>query len=89
MATNAAKYGALTTSAGRVYVAWRFEADRLMIWWQETDGPTVEGSPTAQGFGGKRVYHSVVRQLGGELTYDWRPAGVRADLAIPLDRLSR
>jgi hypothetical protein len=35
------------------------------------------------------VRHSVVRQLGGELSYDWRSEGVRANLAIPLDRLSR
>jgi two-component sensor histidine kinase len=60
-----------------------------LISWRETGGPAVKGSPKALGFGGKLVEHSVVRQLGGELTYDWRPEGVRADLTIPLERLSR
>jgi two-component sensor histidine kinase len=89
MATNAAKYGALSTPEGHVHIAWRMEADRLLISWRETAGPIVKEAPKAQGFGGKLVQHSVVRQLGGELCYDWRPEGVRADLTIPLDRLSR
>jgi two-component sensor histidine kinase len=89
MATNAAKYGALSTANGHVHAQWRIEADRLMISWRETGGPKVNGTPKAQGFGGKLAHHSVVRQLGGELTYDWRPEGVRADLTIPLERLSR
>jgi two-component sensor histidine kinase len=89
MATNAAKYGALSTPQGHVHAEWRIEADRLMISWRETGGPKVNPTQKAQGFGGKLVHHSVVRQLGGELTYDWRPEGVRADLTIPLERLSR
>jgi two-component system, chemotaxis family, CheB/CheR fusion protein len=88
LATNAAKYGALSTPRGHVQAAWRIEADRLLISWHETGGPTVKGSPKTQGFGGKLVQHSV-RQLGGELSYDWRPEGVRANFGLPLDRLSR
>jgi two-component sensor histidine kinase len=75
LATNAAKYGALSTAQGHVQAAWRIEADRLLISWRETGGPTVKGSPKTQGFGGKLVQHSV-RQLGGEMSYDWRPEGV-------------
>jgi two-component sensor histidine kinase len=52
MATNAAKYGALSTPEGRVDATWRMEADRLLISWRETGGPKVERSPKAQGFGG-------------------------------------
>jgi two-component sensor histidine kinase len=89
MATNAAKYGALSTAQGHVHAAWRVEAHQLLISWRETGGPKVNGPPKAQGFGGKLVHHSVVRQLGGELSYDWHPEGVRADLTIPLERLSR
>jgi two-component sensor histidine kinase len=89
LATNAAKYGALSTPRGHVHAAWRIEAGRLLISWQETGGPKVEGSPKTQGFGGKLVQHSVVKQLGGELSYDWHPEGVRANLTIPLERLSR
>jgi two-component sensor histidine kinase len=88
LATNAAKYGALSTPQGRVQAAWRIEADRLLISWHETGGPEVKGSPKTQGFGGKLVQHSV-RQLGGELSYDWRAEGVRANFGLPLDRLSR
>jgi two-component sensor histidine kinase len=89
LATNAAKYGALSTAQGHVHAAWRIDAGRLLISWQETGGPKVKGSPNTQGFGGKLVQHSVVKQLGGELTYDWRPEGVHANLVMPLERLSR
>jgi two-component sensor histidine kinase len=89
MATNAAKYGALSTPQGHVHAAWRIEADRLLISWRETGGPEVKGAPKSQGFGGKLVHHSVVRQLGGELTYEWRPEGMHARVGIPMDRLSR
>jgi two-component sensor histidine kinase len=89
LATNAAKYGALSTSDGHVQASWRIEADRLLISWQETGGPKVKGPPKTQGFGGKLVHMSVVKQLGGELTYDWQPDGVRANFRIPLERLSR
>jgi two-component sensor histidine kinase len=62
MATNAAKYGALSTPQGHVHAQWRIEADRLLISWRETGGPKVNGTPKAQGFGGKLAHHSVVRQ---------------------------
>jgi two-component sensor histidine kinase len=88
LATNAAKYGALSTPQGHVRAEWRIEAGRLLISWRETGGPEVNGTPKVQGFGGKLVQHSV-RQLGGELSYGWRPEGVHAQLAIPLERLSR
>jgi two-component sensor histidine kinase len=88
LATNAAKYGALSTPQGHVRAEWRIEADRLLISWRETGGPEVKGTPKVQGFGGKLVQHSV-RQLGGELSYGWRPEGVHAQLTIPLERLSR
>jgi two-component sensor histidine kinase len=42
LATNAAKYGALSTAQGHVHAAWRIEAGRLLISWQETGGPKVE-----------------------------------------------
>jgi two-component sensor histidine kinase len=89
MATNAAKYGALSTPQGHGHAAWRIEADRRLVSWQETGGPKIEEPPENQGFGGKLVHHTVVRQLGGEVTYDWRPEGVHANLAVPLARLSR
>jgi two-component sensor histidine kinase len=88
LATNAAKYGALSTPQGHVRAEWRIEADRLLICWRETGGPEVKGPPKVKGFGGKLVQHSI-RQLGGELSYGWRPEGVHAQLAIPLERLSR
>jgi two-component sensor histidine kinase len=89
MATNAAKYGALSTPQGHVHAAWRIEADRLLVSWRETGGPKIKQAPKIQGFGGKLVHHTVVRQLGGEVTYDWRPEGVHANLGIPLERISR
>jgi two-component sensor histidine kinase len=61
----------------------------LLVSWRETGGPKIKQAPKIQGFGGKLVHHTVVRQLGGEVTYDWRPEGVHANLGIPLERISR
>lgn len=83
LATNAAKFGALSLLEGHVQVEWSRSADRLIILrWTETDGPTVN-LPTRRGFG-TRVMENMIRgQLKGEISFDWRAEGLTCELAIP------
>lgn len=83
LATNASKYGALSTPEGRVHVSWRLvEPERLSLTWSEQHGPPV-AEPTTMGFG-RRLVQRLAGQLGGEVRYDWRPEGlvVTFDAAI-------
>jgi PAS domain S-box-containing protein len=86
LATNAAKYGALSAASGHVEVAWSFEPDeRLILRWTETQGPGVE-PPTRRGFG-TRVMENIIRdQLKGEVRFDWRPEGLACEVVLPAGR---
>ena len=76
LATNAAKYGAMSVPHGRVRVSWDLRDDVLALVWEEADGPPVQ-VPTSDGHGMMVINASVVRQLGGTVSFDWRPAGLR------------
>lgn len=88
LATNAAKYGALSIGQGLVHVTWQIEADNLLLRWEERKGPGIEKTPTGEGFGSILVRRSIVGQLGGELDYIWKPEGFSAFISIPMERLS-
>jgi PAS domain S-box-containing protein len=82
LATNAAKYGALSGPEGRVQVEWvRTQDGGLVLRWRETDGPPVN-PPTRQGFG-TRVMQSMIQGQGGELRFDWREEGLACEIALP------
>ena len=83
LATNAAKYGALSVPDGHVQVEWSRTADgRLVLRWTETGGPPVK-PPTRRGFG-TRVMESMIRgQLKGEMRFDWRAEGLACEIALP------
>jgi PAS domain S-box-containing protein len=83
LATNAAKYGALSVPAGKVHVEWSRAADgRLVLNWTEQDGPPVKPS-THRGFG-MRVMENMIRsQLKGEMSFDWRAEGLACEIALP------
>ena len=83
LATNGAKFGALSTLEGRVQIEWSRSLNQLLILrWIETDGPLVK-PPTHYGFG-TRVMENMVRgQLKGEMCFDWRPEGLACEVAIP------
>lgn len=83
LATNAAKYGALSTAEGRVTIAWKMASDTLTIDWREDGGPPV-AVPSRSGFGTVVLTTSVERQLRGAVTLDWRPKGLAATLALPM-----
>lgn len=81
LATNAAKYGALSAAEGRIDLKWLHEADgRLIIRWMEIGGPAVQ-TPTRQGFGG-RVIERMIGQLKGQVRFDWRPEGVVCEITL-------
>ena len=81
LATNAAKYGALSTAKGRVALKWSHEADeRLILHWMETGGPPVT-EPTRQGFGG-RVIDRMIGDLKGKMRFDWHPDGLVCEISL-------
>jgi two-component system CheB/CheR fusion protein len=81
LATNAAKYGALSKSSGRIDIEWRLQpGNRLLLRWSESGGPPVE-APARQGFG-TRVMARICDQLNGELHFDWRQDGLVCDISI-------
>jgi two-component sensor histidine kinase len=84
LATNAAKYGALSTQGGRLAVRWREDDAKIVtVHWSEDGGPPVK-PPTREGFG-SRLVAQLARQIGGEVRYDWRPGGLAVELDCRLD----
>ncbi|MGI4748930.1 MAG: ATP-binding protein [Janthinobacterium lividum] len=87
LGTNAAKYGALSVSSGRVGVEWRI--DRMAdppcvdIAWSETGGPPVE-MPTQRGFGSRIIENGLADMFGGEVRLDFATGGVRCTMRLPL-----
>jgi two-component sensor histidine kinase len=81
LATNAVKYGALSTDTGRVHLSWHSCEGLLNMNWQELGTePAVE--PANIGFGSKLV-EAAVRQLRGTIEYHWRPEGLAVALQWP------
>jgi PAS domain S-box-containing protein len=86
LATNAAKYGALSVANGRVVIAWTPVSDgRLILRWNETGGPPVT-KPTCEGFG-TRVMAKMVQQSKGKARFDWRPEGLACEVALFVNAL--
>jgi PAS domain S-box-containing protein len=83
LATNAAKYGALSAASGRLSVSWSIQQNSIQLIWQEDDGPTV-AEPVTRGFGTRSVIASVETQLGGCVLFDWRSTGLICNLTVPL-----
>lgn len=89
LATNAAKYGALSTPEGTVTISIARTGPDLKIRWQERGGPSVPGPPERQGFGSRLSELSIVQQLGGAVRRDWRPEGLELEMDLLAGRLSR
>jgi PAS domain S-box-containing protein len=87
LATNAAKYGALSRAKGRVEVKWSLAVnDQLSLTWTEKRGPAVK-RPTHQGFG-TRVMERLIRdQHKGELRLDWRTEGLECEIVLQISKL--
>ncbi|MCJ2054644.1 PAS domain S-box protein [Methylobacterium sp. J-070] len=86
-ATNAMKYGGLSTKEGGVALSGHREAERYTLTWAEAGGPPVTGAPSRKGFGTVLAERSVAGQLDGVLERDWAPGGLLMRLSVPLENL--
>jgi PAS domain S-box-containing protein len=89
LATNAVKYGALSTPAGQVSIDGRVEGGEYVLVWAESGGPPLPEPPTRQGFGTLMANRAATGQLGGTIAHDWHPEGLRLSLVVPESRLAR
>ena len=92
LATNAAKYGALSKAgAGAVEISWEVDpgaqADRMRLRWQETGGPPV-APPSRTGFGSRLIVSGLAQELNGEVKLDYDVAGVTCTIAMPVPRVA-
>jgi len=83
LATNAAKYGALSSMSGQLQLGWQLSDAKLVFDWNETGGPATK-LPSANGFGTRIILASIERQLRGHVAFDWRREGLRCVLSVPL-----
>jgi two-component sensor histidine kinase/two-component SAPR family response regulator len=87
LATNAAKYGALSAPDGRLDVSWTLGNDALILQWTESGGPP-SGPPTKTGFGSKVIDASIKRQLNGDIERQWSGDGLRCVVRVPAEHFS-
>jgi PAS domain S-box-containing protein len=86
LATNSAKYGALSRPEGKLDIDWRMAPEnrrKLRLEWLERDGPRPEAASEPR-FGLSFVRRSVEYELGGTVSLDFEPEGLRCVLEIPL-----
>lgn len=87
LATNAGKYGALSTSEGSVLVDWSIEGGRaepmVRLRWREIDGPPVT-PPTRRGFGSRLIERGLAGTIGGEVSLSYPADGVVCELTASL-----
>jgi PAS domain S-box-containing protein len=85
-ATNAAKYGALSTQTGHVDIACSEDDGQFVLTWTELGGPRVDHQSNGEGFGTLLARGTVKGQLGGEISRDWKPEGLTIRLTVSKDR---
>ena len=88
LATNAAKYGALSRTGGTLSVTWRYlpNGDAEIVW-RESGGPPAT-PPARQGFGSRLIDRSIPYDLGGRSIVDFEREGLRATFVLPARHLS-
>ena len=92
LATNAVKYGALSTAAGKVTVTWTFgqgaeAGSDLVLNWVENGGPVVT-PPSRKGFGNEVISHLAPGSVAGTVVVDFAPTGLCWQLTIPMSALA-
>jgi two-component sensor histidine kinase len=88
LATNAAKYGALSTPEGRVHIQWRLVSPELAeLHWRETGGPRVR-APKKRGFGRDLLEKIVAHELQSTVDLRFGAEGVECTLQVPVRRLA-
>jgi PAS domain S-box-containing protein len=90
LATNAAKYGALSNQAGKVDLTWKVldqEAGKVLyLRWEERGGPPVI-PPTAQGFGSRVIQRSLGNETGRQVQMEFAPTGLVCTIEAPLESI--
>lgn len=88
LATNAVKHGALSVPEGRVRLSWGPAAPDSdgTLWhevlWEEIGGPPVGGAPARRGFGMRLLEGGLAAQIGGTISLDFAPSGLRCRIRI-------
>jgi two-component system CheB/CheR fusion protein len=88
LATNAAQYGALSVPGGRVHISWALVKGRLVLTWEEKDGPVITGPPEREGFGSLLARRSISGGLRGDLNFDWKPTGLVVLVSAEMEHLA-
>jgi two-component sensor histidine kinase len=87
LATNAAKFGALSSKEGHVTLSWRTDlaedGDVVRIVWSESGGPEVE-APLHRGFGSTLIEQTLPYELAGEVALEFPRTGVRCEFILPV-----
>ncbi|CAL8980299.1 hypothetical protein RHODOP_03330 [Rhodoplanes sp. P11] len=87
LATNAAKYGALSVPAGRVAITWRIDGDALVLDWREHGGPPVQ-KPERRGFGHTIIERLLAQGMDGSVVLNFPPDGAVAMLRVPVAQMT-
>lgn len=82
LATNAAKYGALSTDTGWIDISWTVENGALCLMWREHDGPSVI-PPERRGFGSTLISRNLGLAFGGKVDLDFNADGLTCRLLAP------
>ncbi len=86
LATNAAKYGALSTDEGVIEIEVQQDGDDILrVLWAENGGPAV-APPKRSGFGSRLIETTIERTMGGTADLDYRPEGLRVAMTFPKSR---
>jgi PAS domain S-box-containing protein len=89
LATNAAKYGALSRPEGHLAIAWTRDEAGVALEWTERGGPPLQGAPERIGFGTRLIEANAGAQLAGSVEMHWDPKGLRCTLRIGAEALRR
>ena len=82
LATNSAKYGALSNADGTVALTITDKGDDLLLEWRERGGPRLNDAPTTSGFGSRLIEMSITGQLRGSWQRRYEPEGLTAELTV-------
>jgi len=88
LATNAAKYGALSSPKGAVHIDCSLQNDELLLIWKERGGPSLDGAPDAEGFGSVLARRIVIDHFGGRISNHWERDGLVVHLSVPVECLN-
>ena len=88
LATNSAKYGALSLASGTLDVSCNANDDEVVVTWTERGGPPIAAPARLEGFGSKLVHRSMSTQLSGAIAFDWSEEGVVVTLRMSKARLA-